>query len=402
MKKIIILSLCTFVLIAAVISCAGMKGISSTKEIPFTFQHGRIIIEAAINGETGKYVWDPTSDLSYLKDIDTNWIFHGRTRMIMAHGDSILYDRYVVNEMILGGIPVKAVSFAIKTNEYSQKSFEPYGLDGRLSNSVFSGYWCEISFSKKKIILHQKKPSNFTRSLPGTFDHNGTLTIPVDIEGERYGFFIFAEKEQIILPATVVKQKSPDEYKEFSSAAGAAWWVKTASISILEDNFTDKIVKADRLLSDGIALGEYGEHIGVVGWDILQHYDLLIDFTGMSLSSTGMSLSSADYPQDTQIYYSVWKTPEDQKKKFLTEYPGGELGAFAFIDPAGITLYLAEDSPLLSLGITANTVITHINGTPIRNMTETGMTPFSYQTVLTILDENKGEQEIALEQLRPR
>jgi hypothetical protein len=96
---------------------------------------------------------------------------------------------------------------------------------------------------------------------------------------------------------------------------------------------------------------------------------------------------------------------EGCEKKFLTEYPGGELGAFAFIDPTGITLYLAEDSPLLTLGVAANTVITRINGVPVHEIpgrTVKEYLYFDYQTVLTILDENKGEREIALDQLQPR
>jgi hypothetical protein len=40
------------------------------------------------------------------------------------------------------------------------------GYDGILGTRIFEGYWCELSFSKKKIILQKEKPNYYINYMP--------------------------------------------------------------------------------------------------------------------------------------------------------------------------------------------------------------------------------------------
>jgi hypothetical protein len=383
-----------------IISCVTNKPNSSAIEIPFTLEDGQIVVEATINGKTGKYTWSIVSNISVLKDIDPEWpIFFEPDKHLESAGSK---RHYRIGKLFIGGNPIKPNPNSLAMEPDTGADLR--GLDGRFGIDVFSGYWCEVSFSKNKIILHSQKLPYFTQSVKGTFDSKKMLTVPINIEGRDYDFLLQGDySDTISLPISYITRKAEDEYRKYLSykkylgETRETYWVKTENITFFGDTPRDKIIMASPFVSEFIWY-DYGKDIGSLSWSLLQNYDLLFDFTGIDYIST----SYENISLETRVYYAPRSRTGELENQFLTEYPGGELGAFAFIDPAGITLYLAEDSPLLTLGITANTVITHINGTPVGNMAETGMTPFSYQTVLTILDETNGEQEIALERLRPR
>jgi hypothetical protein len=408
MKKRGVIFVFSMAVLSAIISCVTNKTTSSAIEIPFTLEHGQIVVEATINGKTAKYAWSIVSNISVLKDIDPDWpLFFEPDKYQESAGAK---RHYRIEELLIGGVPIRVNqnSLAMESDPYD----DPYGLNGSFGIDVFGGYWCEVSFSKNKIILHSQKPSYFTQSIKGTFDSKKMLTVPVNIEGRDYDFLFESGDyfDTVSLPISYIRRKSKDEYKRYLSSnrywgdieeaylgePGETYWVKTENISVFDDTLRDKVIMASPFVAEFIWY-DYGKDIGSLSWGLLQNYDLLFDFTGIDYINT----IDENFSLETRIYYAPLDRSGKLENLFLTEYPGGELGAFVFIEPAGITLYLAEDSPLLTLGITANTVITRINGTLVGNMAEAGMTPFSYQTVLTILDENKGEREIALEQLRP-
>jgi hypothetical protein len=402
MRRNIIVSFFTMAVIRVIASCMTIKDNSPVIEIPFTLEHDQIVVEATIDGKTAKYAWSIASNTSVLKDIDPDWTVLLESDRFPELGE--LPRHYQMEELIIGGVPIKAGSDAMASDSYDNNYLDPYGLNGRFGIDVFSGYWCEVSFSKNKIILHSKKPSYFTQSVKGIFDSKKMLTIPLNIEGKDYNF-LFQNGENfdiIALPISLIAQKSDDgykkyvSYKKYSGETRETYWVKTRNFTVFGDTFRDKVIMASPFLAEFIWY-DYGKNVGGLSWTWLQNYDLLFDFTGIDYIST----SDEDFPMETEVYYAPLSRSRNFENLFLTEYPGGELGAFAFIDPSGAVLFLAEDSPLLGLGITPNTVITRINGTPVGNMAEAGMTPFSYQTVLTVLDENGTEQEIVLAQLRP-
>jgi hypothetical protein len=403
MKKTIVIFVFCIAVIGVIISCRTIKDSSSGIEIPFMLEHGEIVVEAAINGKTARYAWSIASNTSVVKDIDPDWAVYLESDRFPELGE--LPRHYKIEEIIIGGVPVKANSVATDPDSsYDDNYLVPYGLNGRFGIDVFSGYWCEVSFSKNKIILHSKKPSYFEQSVKGIFDSKKMLTIPVTIEGKDYDYlFQNGENFDILsLPLSITEQKPENEYQRYlyrqkdSGETGEICWVRTRDFTVFGDTYKRNILMADPFLA-GFIWYDYGKNTGALSWALLQNYDLLFDFTGIDYIST----TDENFSLETQVYYAPRNLTEDRECLFLTEYPGGELGAFAFVDPSGVTLFLAEDSPLSGVGITPNTVITHIDGKPVSTMAEAGMTPFSYQTALTILDENEQEREIALEQLRP-
>ena len=108
---------------------------------------------------------------------------------------------YYLPEIIIEGVRLKGVSVITRTTaSLRNRTLEPEGLDGVLGITIFEGYWCELSFSKKKIILHKKKPARFEKFVPVTLE-GCFFCIPVDV-GERRSPFIVdtGAQECIFLP----------------------------------------------------------------------------------------------------------------------------------------------------------------------------------------------------------
>jgi hypothetical protein len=392
------------VILTVLVSCATGKGGPVTIEIPFTMEYGNIVVEATVNGETGKYNFDVLSNVSAFRKVDPAWPVNGQGDFKRPEG---LQDTYLPEELIIGGIPVKVRTEIIHdpANEY----LVTHGLDGVVGVTAFGGYWCEVSFDKQKITLHRQKPGGYSQSVEGYFLAESILFVPGTIDGTDYGFVIYSKEKidagPIILPAAAAL-KQP--HIQFIGKDGTYTWAKTGSVQVLGDSYTGVIGGTDPWLAelDQLELTVSGRNIssmniGALTLDFLRNYDLLFDFTGLSYNKTDRTKSPK-----TRIWYAAHDGAGERAKVVSQGYPGGEWGAFVYCTPQGADLFLTKDSPVRSLGITEDTTVTRINGVPTEQFAaEAGdniVLDIDPQMELTILGTDKQEQVIALSQISGR
>jgi hypothetical protein len=336
-------------------SCDGRK------EISFEVANNRIILNAVINGKNGRFFWDTGADVS-LFDCDlSNLEFCSSGVMAFYFENPEEVNYYYLPEIIIDGVRLKGVSVITRTTaSLRNRTLEPEGLDGVLGINVFEGYWCELSFSKKKIILHKKKPARFEKFVPVRLEGN-YFCITTDIDEKQSPFIVDTGAQGMYFPPSVVVGHTENEYRKILSKMRDIYLVKTNKISIFDDVFENKAIVTNSIFrwDDNIATTR-----GLLGIEFLKDYDLLFDFTNLAFSTSG-------------LYYKRLNVERDEKKLFPLE--GAllerilESGIYSFYRSLeGITLGIIEGSFLnKEYGITERTIITKINGKAVREMSDT-------------------------------
>jgi hypothetical protein len=321
-------------------------------EIPFALENRRIVVEAEVNGTSGRFLWDSAAtfsavncrsdNLRYVDNMPTFWIGGGEKT-----------DAYIINEMTLGGVRVKAKSDIMAVPEGMRKRiFEPEGFDGLLGIEIFNGYWCEISFSQSVITLHKEKPAHFTQSVPASKIRK-FLAIPVEVDGTSYRFVIdTGMPDTLVMPPDAIKSKADGDYIKVKSKYNDYYAMKTHSVTVFNDTFKEKYFFTD--LPTGVS-PLHNRRLGIIGLDALQNYDLLFDLTG------------ADASREMRVYYKPRNEFED--RVIGLDQLNQKFGLIQYNKtPKGITLDLLEGSELFALGVNESTVIIRINGKQTKDM----------------------------------
>jgi hypothetical protein len=244
------------------------------------------------------------------------------------------------------------------------------GLDGILGITIFEGYWCEVSFSKKKIILYKDKPARFTQSAPVEIIDANFFCIPGVVDEIPVYFSIDTGASQAMLfPESIARQKqaassastlSGDDYTTVLSNGLIKEYhmLKTHSITVLDETFVDKFILSNSHVSQNN--GEKYDNIGVLGVNFLSNYDLLFDFTELRSFKSG------------SLYYEPYIPPEERRYGFYSYFdqppPAGILGMH--IDPEqGVVIdEVFESGIAYQLGLRPDMIITKINSASISDM----------------------------------
>ncbi|MDR2477979.1 MAG: hypothetical protein LBD48_01555 [Treponema sp.] len=165
---------------------------------------------------------------------------HG-TGFVDYRGKQTVVPAYKLNEITLAGVKLKTHSWVINRSDFITGIGEE-GFDGILGARVFEGYWCELSFSKSKIILRKEKPNHFTHFSPVKIlnKYNADFFIPVVIDGNIFYFDIdTGQPSGILAPKGLIKEKNPGQYRQVLSVkdgSGPTEYniVETGSIKILK------------------------------------------------------------------------------------------------------------------------------------------------------------------------
>jgi hypothetical protein len=357
-------------------SCDGRK------EIPFELtEGGRIVVQAEINGTSGRFFWDTGTAISAVNcNLDNlefsrigvaNWEFSGMGPEAK--------DFYYLSEIKIGGVQLKTKSEIAQAGVLKDWILEPECLDGLLGINVFAGYWCELSFSKKKIILHKEKPLRVGTYAPAAIERN-QFRVLVDVDGKETPFYVDTGGNGVYFPPLVIAGKTNDEYKRILSLekekARYYYLVNTDKISIFDDVFENKTIVTNSPVSGGTR--------GLLGVNFLKNYDLLFDFTSLPLSASG-------------LYYKRVDTERDEKKLFPLEKASVERilasGIYSFYRiPEGITLGIVEGSVLnAEYGVTERTIIARIDGKPAQEISNADMWNMDISRVknFTVLEDGK-------------
>jgi hypothetical protein len=339
---------------------------NDAKEIPFELtDSNRIVVNAKINGKSGKFFWDTGSAVSLFDCDFSNLDFSHKGVMAFYFESPEEVDYYYLPEIIIDGTRLKGASAITRTTaSLRSRTLEPEGLDGVLGINVFAGYWCEVSFSKKKIILRKKKPAHFEKFVPVRLEMN-YFCISVDIDEKQSPFIVDTGAQGMYFPPSVIVGNTKNEYRKIllPITTRDIYLVETNKISIFDDIFENEAIVTNSIFRLD---GNISNTRGLLGIEFLKDYDLLFDFTNLPYNTSG-------------LYYKRVNTERDEKKLF----PLGEArverilesGIYSFYRiPEGITLGIIKGSVLNSeYGITEKTVIAKIDGEPVQEISDADM-----------------------------
>jgi hypothetical protein len=369
----------------SLLSCKE-QGAPDYVEIPFKLEDNRVIIDATANGKKGRFIFDTGSTESYA-DINTiNLLpraftktkYKGRMKTVLV---------YNLNRITFGDVVLKTRSWVIKRSDSLVKR-KKEGYDGVLGSRVFEGFWCELSFSKNKIILHKEKPEYFTNFSPVKIltKYDADFYIPSVIDGKTFYLNIDTGMPWgISFPNGLIKIKKPGEYWEIVSdeEIGTYHLVKTDSINILDKTYTGLFVMTNSIIAARRNDNDAYNDLGMLGIDFLKYYDFLFDYRELrDGKSTGLY-----YEPNTSL-----KNRNYGFFSFIKEVP--ELGVLNFsIDESKIVIHsIIKDSIAYELcNFRPGTIITKINGIPVAKISPEEITDFSFYLTVdnyTILENN--------------
>jgi hypothetical protein len=230
----------------------------------------------------GRYFWDTGNRLTI-------------TTIPLNNLPAVEHDAryYIKNGLVINGHRLKTT--LVRPNERTEKILKEEGFDGILSYYIFDGYWCELSFTESKIILHKSKPEKFYLSAGGRLTNSGYPCITININGNiPFDLVVDTGSPYAFgIPNRIIQYIKPDEYKEifsfnFNSGSPSNYEIPIQSMSVLNDIFVDKIIRTRNIPS-------VGDNVGLLGIGYLQYYDLLFNIR--------KNYSTADNYRQWELYY---------------------------------------------------------------------------------------------------
>jgi hypothetical protein len=343
--------------IFASVSCNIDNTINSI-EIPFILEKNRIVLEASVNGKTGKFIFDTGSTESYLDvSVKNLWIhWYGKTPYNGKLKNILIYK---LNKITFGDSDVNAKSWVINRSDLLSASLKE-GYNGIFGNRIFEGYWCELSFSKRKIILHKEKPDYFTKhssvKIKNKFDAD--FYIPVSIDKHDYFFNIdTGMSDGIYFPdnTTITSQKEYCHDVLSNDDTGNYHIVKIKTARILDETYKNNYILTNSFFSSRTE--PFFKDKGVLGVGFLKYYDFLFDYRELRKGKT------------TGLYYEP-NTPLGERDygffSFLKEPPEFGVTGYSRKDNGIVIRSVIKDSIAhTKFGLVPGTIITRINGKPI-------------------------------------
>jgi hypothetical protein len=292
---------------------------------------------------------------------------------ITHEGREIKAPIYALNSVTFGDVKLRTHSWLI-TQSDTLNSIKKEGYDGILGTRIFEGFWCELSFSKRKIILHKEKPDYFTSHIPVKIltKYNADFHIPVTIDNREFYFNIDTGLHHgIYFPDGIIRFKTPDEYREILSDEEVRLYhlVKAGSIEILDETYNDAFIMTNSFLAQRWD-DPSNNDIGLLGLSFLKYYDFLFDFKKLRSGKT------------TGLYYKP-NTPLEERDygffSFMKDEPEFGILNFGIGNSEIVILSVIKDSVAYSkFGLRPGTVITKINGKSVSLLSREDLTAPSF------------------------
>lgn len=327
-------------------------------EIPFILDtNNRIVLNAAIDGKEGQYIFDTGSAVS-LADINTaNLWLHGYS-FRYREGKRYIQWNYLLKKIRFNDVDVNADSW-ITNDPFARKNLIKSDYDGLLGIMTFEGYWCELSFSKSKIILHKEKPDNFIKSVSAKVEskYRPQIDVPIEVDGnEIYLMIDTGLPFAFAFPSGLIDYKTSDKITEVSSIEEEGplyYMIHTNSISFLDETYANNFILT-RAIREKRGGKKY-RNAGLVGINILKYYDLLFDLTSLRKGKT------------TEMYYQPNAPLEERDYGFFSfnkEPPYLGILNYNYIGKGIFILSMLKNSiGQTCFGIDPGDIITQINGT---------------------------------------
>jgi len=327
--------------------------------IPFSFVGDHMVVEATINGQTGRYIFDSGTMLSWVR-IDTAGLPVSSVSSTMIGGISQRVNVYSVDNIQFGDANVRAHSELISGSDFGQRQ------DGLLGMGVFEGFWVEMSFSENRILLHREKPSRFANAShePLVMQNElSTLYLTIDINGREVlmgldtglqsAFFFPNDLPNYIAPGDMVGRVLSNW------EMGDHYLFRVDSVTALDRTYNGRLGFNNSYVAPR---RNWESHIdkGLIGVRFLRNYDLLFDYREILHGRT------------TRMYYIPIVPPNEREYgfSFITEVPEpGIINIFPSAKGFEVTGIL-EGSLAYTLGLRPGNEMTMIDGEPIFNFME--------------------------------
>ncbi|MDR1074344.1 MAG: hypothetical protein LBL45_11870 [Treponema sp.] len=296
------------ILVLPLFSCAEETS-PDTAEIPFVIKGGRMLVYATVYGRSGQYVFDTGANFSHL-DIDPKGLFPSRfVRFVdfVDNGELKLDWTRALNKISFGDVELRTRSEVITPSSMAVSIRKTSGYDGFLGIGVFEGYWCEISFSKSKIILHREKPDYFTNFSPVRKINKVSygFLIPAAVDGADIHLEVDTGLPYgILFPEGAARNKDPGERREVVSINEVEQyhWVKAREIHILDETYTDRYIPTNSYFAARSPHDKDADGIGLMGLDFLRCYDFLLDCRELRKGKTAGLYYEPNTPPEDRIY----------------------------------------------------------------------------------------------------
>jgi len=323
--------------------------------IPFVIENRRMMVEATINGKSGKFEFDTGAEISLIPEARGGFPLFG-----LGYNGKRFY--------LLPTYRVRSVEFANGAVRAKSELVKKYHLplveddeDGILGNGIFAGYWVEMSFSRNEIVLHREIPERFERAahvpLLARNRFIQEIKFSINIDGEEVPFVIDTGLPYaLFFPGYISEGMSGDALRRVVSSNDRDQIVhypimQTKSIKILDVTFDDKFVVGNSYIGERRS----GKKVGLMGLDFMQHYDFLFDYRREAYNGSpeGMRFIPLRAPEERDYgVYSFWET-----------VPEFGIIRVASTQKEGIVIReLLADSEAYALGLRPDSVITQLDG----------------------------------------
>jgi hypothetical protein len=387
-------------LTASILLSCGRENSEDPVVIPFTLEDNHIVIYANVNGVIGRYFWDT----GCYETITTVFI---KNLPVVENDLYFDYKRYFIKDgIVINGHRLKTTSIITNPSPYMlnieviESILKEEGFDGILGYYIFTGYWCELSFTESKIILHKNKPEKFSLSAGGYVTSWGHPCINVYINETMPFTFVVDTGSPVVFtfPRNFFQYIKPAEYREILSIEKFSdkilndyethYEIPVHSMSVLDDVFADKF----------IITSHYNpfDRWGTIGVEYLQYYDLLFDITFNNEPKSNWHL--------WELYYMP-RFPDLDKNTLDLSYLRNAKPR------VGITHRPTEQGRFLvsiwkpsiaynEYGLMPGMTITHINGVSLYSLTNNEATPLFNEMAdddnceITVIDLDNSQRTI--------
>ena len=251
--------------------------------IPFTLSpDNQLIVNANINGQDGKWILD-TGWHGVLCDHDNFDLPVDNTSNILNFlGDSYSVVYRKCNNIQVNRKNILANVLICKAPESICKYFQGKKVNGLIGLNVFNGYFVEVKFSTKQILLHKKRIANqyYSKKITAYYNDGYNMTVVISIDGIDTNFTIDTGCDTLMrLPDSILLHKQRNEKLKVVELLPGAKKIREYSLVFihnadvfdqeLHNQYYDTNIYS---IQNGLAGG-----YGYLGIELLKNYDLVFD-----------------------------------------------------------------------------------------------------------------------------
>lgn len=372
---------------------SGCGGPHPVFEVPFTLADNHIIVEADVNGRSGKYMFDTGAGPFLITGNNTDNLEDAGVKVdsLFLNGEFSIPEVKKLDSIRICGTTVKN-DFMIVHNTNLMYT----DIDGILGLPVFSGYYLEISYFGKKLKAYKERPKKYSKKIPLEYADGIYPEIQCYIDGHSVPFLVdTGSSGNILFPLPGATDIPAEKYTQIHNSNNTPYYrVKLDSCDLRFQKYEN--ITGFSNINGIINYAPIFERAGNIGADFLKHYNIIFDCKGYRNTLLYYRHNTVLEPFFIRNGISQWLLCGRPNMSF-NKY--GIDGWNRESDSLLVTSVLA-DEPAERSGIKCGTRITKINGQPVSRFSKHKLETvllFSVNPLeITIQDESGSNKTIQL------